>query len=76
MYNNFITADGKKLLVKFTVNRQITDEVKDMLMERDPLVNIVVRDVAGSLYFCQECVDAEFRDITEEEPEKKVLPEA
>ncbi len=75
MYNNFISVDGKKLEVKFTVNRPITDEEKNMLMERNPLVNIVVRDVAGSMYFCRECEDADFREITEDSVPQKILQE-
>lgn len=64
----FVNVGERKFSVIRTCREEFTtEEVKESIKQRNPLIDVVLSDGRGSLLFCHEMKDVQFRDVPIEE---------
>jgi hypothetical protein len=63
MYKFVNIGERKFSVVRISREEFTTDDVKDSIKQRNPLIDVVISDGRGHLLFCHEMKDAQFRDV-------------
>lgn len=64
----FVNVGERKFSVIRTCREEFTsDETREFIKQRNPLIDVVLSDGRGSLLFCHEMKEAQFRDVVPEE---------
>jgi hypothetical protein len=66
MYKYVSVRERKFKVVRICREEFTTDEVKESIKQQNSLIDVVLSDGKGSLFFCHEMKDAQFREPTEE----------
>lgn len=64
MYRKVISIGDRRFsIIRVAREDRTSEEAKEAIKESNELIDVVLRDGKGSLLFCQEVKDVQFRDV-------------
>lgn len=64
MYRKVISIGDRRFsIIRIAREDRTSEEAKEAIKESNELIDVVLRDGKGSLLFCQEVKDVQFRDV-------------